>query len=43
VNSNRSTQQQIENKGFIRGKKKAEMGITEIGITLLNTKRQELE
>lgn len=32
-----------EKKGFLFGKKKVEMGITEIGIKLLNAKKQELE
>ena len=33
----------IQKKGFIFGKKKVEMGITAIGMKLLNTKKQELE
>jgi hypothetical protein len=33
----------IEKKGFIFGKKKMETGITQIGIKLLNSKKQELE
>jgi hypothetical protein len=33
----------IEKKGFIFGKKKIETGITQIGIKLLNAKKQELE
>jgi hypothetical protein len=33
----------IEKKGFIFGKKKMETGITQIGIRLLNAKKQELE
>jgi hypothetical protein len=33
----------IEKKGFIFGKKKMETGITQIGIKLLNAKKQELE
>ena len=33
----------IEKKGFIFGKKKVELGITQIGIKLLNAKKQELE
>jgi hypothetical protein len=32
-----------EKKGFIFGKKKVEVGITETGIKLLNAKKQELE
>jgi hypothetical protein len=33
----------IEKKGFLFGKKKVELGITEMGIKLLNAKKQELE
>lgn len=33
----------IQKKGYIFGKKKVEMGITAIGMKLLNTKKQELE
>ena len=33
----------LQKKGFIFGKKKVEMGITAIGMKLLNTKKQELE
>ena len=33
----------IEKKGFMFGKKKIETGITQIGIKLLNAKKQELE
>jgi len=33
----------IEKKGFFFGKKKVELGITEMGIKLLNAKKQELE
>jgi hypothetical protein len=33
----------IEKKGFIFGKKKMETGITQTGIKLLNSKKQELE
>lgn len=33
----------IEKKGFLFGKKKVYMGITDIGMKLLNSKKQELE
>jgi hypothetical protein len=33
----------IEKKGFLFGKKKVDMGITDIGMKLLNSKKQELE